>query len=71
MRGVMDDEGIEPRTFNTADRCDQCGAQAHASATVNGTELLFCGHHFETNFEKLLTSSHGIIVDARHFTHRP
>ena len=29
-----------------SDRCDNCGAQAYVVTTVNGTDLLWCGHHW-------------------------
>lgn len=38
-----------PAPLTAADRCDQCGAQAFTGATVNGTELLYCLHHFNEN----------------------
>lgn len=47
-----------------ADRCDRCGAQAFAAATIDGTDLLFCGHHFaehETELRKVATK----VVDER------
>jgi hypothetical protein len=32
--------------LGAADRCDRCGAQAVARATLaSGSHLLFCGHH--------------------------
>lgn len=35
----------EPLT--AVDRCDRCGAQAYARATMaGGVELLFCAHHW-------------------------
>jgi len=43
------------------DRCDSCGAQAYLAAVVNGTELLFCGHHAnkgESRLIQLATSWH-------------
>ena len=27
------------------DRCDRCGVQAYVQVFVEGSELLFCGHH--------------------------
>jgi hypothetical protein len=29
-----------------ADRCDRCGAQAYASATLTTAVLFFCAHHW-------------------------
>lgn len=31
--------------LNAQDRCDRCGAQAYVHASLNGSVLLFCGHH--------------------------
>lgn len=42
-----------PPRLTAADRCDQCGSQAYTGATVNGTELLFCLHHFNRNARAL------------------
>lgn len=36
-------------TFTAADRCDACASQAeraYVGVMVNGTELLFCAHHY-------------------------
>ena len=41
------------RPITGLDRCDSCGAQAYISATVNGSELLFCAHHGRKYEEKL------------------
>jgi hypothetical protein len=40
-----EDAPVVPTLFNTKDRCDKCGAQAHMRAVLSGGELLFCGHH--------------------------
>lgn len=39
------------------DRCDGCGAQAYGEAEINGTRLLFCGHHLNKYLERLLEVS--------------
>lgn len=40
--------------FTAADRCDRCGAQAYVRATLeSGFDLLFCGHHWHENAERL------------------
>lgn len=42
--------------FTAHDRCDTCGAQAKAKATMeSGNDLLFCGHHIN-RFEAVLVS---------------
>lgn len=38
-----------PTTFLATDRCDRCGAQAHASATLPSGVLLLCSHHLRAN----------------------
>ena len=36
--------------LSAADRCDRCGAQAIARATLSsGAHLLFCGHHLRAH----------------------
>ena len=36
--------------LGAGDRCDRCGAQAVARATmVSGSQLLFCGHHLRAH----------------------
>lgn len=49
------------------DRCDRCGAQAFARATLpgEGGVLLFCGHHFR-NHESALVDAGAQIHDERH-----
>lgn len=50
------------------DRCDRCGAQAFARATLPGAgtgELLFCGHHFRAH-ELALVAAGARVHDERH-----
>lgn len=42
------------RSFVATERCDRCGAQAHAAATKGGSELLFCGHHQREYLDTLI-----------------
>ena len=65
---VLDDVPERVHVFNTTDRCDQCGAQAYAGALVNGTELLWCAHHFTIHAEKILTLA-SVVIDGRHELH--
>lgn len=52
---------LETTPLNAVDRCDRCGAQAYVRATLlNGSELLFCGHHGKEYAEKLKTVSRSI-----------
>ncbi len=44
--------------LGAADRCDRCGAQAVARATlVSGSHLLFCGHHLRAHEAGLRAAS--------------
>ena len=40
-----DSTGEGDRPLSGLDRCDNCGAQAYVRVVLNGSELLFCGHH--------------------------
>lgn len=58
--------------LTAADRCDSCGAQAYIAADVNGSELLFCGHHarkYEEKLRAIATSWHD--ESARLYEDRP
>jgi histidinol-phosphate/aromatic aminotransferase/cobyric acid decarboxylase-like protein len=47
--------------LNAGDRCDRCGAQAIARATLSsGSALLFCGHHFRAHEASLRAASASI-----------
>lgn len=42
------------RLLTKVDRCDRCGAAAQVALQLkSGSELMFCGHHFEENSAKL------------------
>ena len=44
--------------LGAADRCDRCGAQAVARATLaSGSHLLFCGHHLRAHEASLRAAS--------------
>lgn len=44
--------------LNASDRCDRCGAQAVARATLtSGSHLLFCGHHLRAHEARLRETS--------------
>lgn len=57
---------IPRRKMTNKDRCDQCGAAAWAAAEINGTDLLFCAHHF-TKYEDALRALTDMILDERDF----
>lgn len=51
---------LEPH-LTAIDRCDACGAQAYITATVNGSELMFCAHHgrkYEAKLKAVATAWH-------------
>jgi hypothetical protein len=39
--------------LTTADRCDRCGAQAHAVTLHGEHEFLWCGHHYREHESKI------------------
>jgi hypothetical protein len=44
--------------LDASDRCDRCGAQAVARATMaSGSHLLFCGHHLRAHEAGLQAAS--------------
>lgn len=56
-------DNVEPAPFRltAADRCDSCGAAAYVETVVNGTELLWCAHHYkkyEMKLAEVATSTH-------------
>lgn len=59
------EEATLPDNLKNSDRCDACGAQAYVSALINGSELLFCSHHF-IEAEKKLVEIGATIVDERY-----
>ncbi|UVG35203.1 hypothetical protein SEA_CECE_197 [Microbacterium phage Cece] len=54
---VEPDEVVRPlsNTLNASDRCDQCRSQAFVWVNMPESKagLLYCGHHFHKNEEKL------------------
>lgn len=58
-------EKVETTEFvlDTSERCDGCGAQAYVSVLLpGGTELLFCGNHWDRS--KHILDAPGNIVDT-------
>lgn len=52
--------------LDASDRCDRCGAQAVARATLaSGSHLLFCGHHLRAHEASLRDASARIARTAR------
>ena len=50
---VDETPGAADRPLSALDRCDSCGAQAYVRVVLNGSELLFCGHHAKRHEAKL------------------
>ncbi len=50
---TLDDSQIATQSLSSFDRCDSCGAQAYVRAMLDGSELLFCGHHAKQHEPKL------------------
>jgi NADH dehydrogenase FAD-containing subunit len=65
MSTMVEEVKEETDQLNAHDRCDRCSSQAYVWINgVNG-DLLFCGHHFAKNEEKLRAYAFEII-DERH-----
>lgn len=54
------------KQLKVIDRCDQCGAQAFVLVKMLAGELMFCGHHYKKNQDKLNNESYQI-VDEREY----
>ena len=54
------------RILNLQDRCDSCKAQAFVMVKLLSGQLMFCGHHYIKNQDKLNNQSYEI-VDERHY----
>lgn len=58
--------------LSAADRCDRCGAQAVARATLaSGSQLLFCAHHLRKHEAGLRAVSARITRAPIVAEHRP
>ena len=63
----MTQEPLTEVTLTALDRCDaDCPAAARVEVTINGSQLLFCGHHY-AQYEIDLTVLTSEILDERHF----
>jgi len=63
---------IAASPLTAADRCDRCGAQAYVRATLeSGLDLLFCGHHWHENEDKLRILGADIQDDLARLTEVP
>ena len=46
------------------DRCDRCGAGATTRASVAGTDLHFCGHHWAEHSDAVMDVADSVFADA-------
>lgn len=53
------------------DRCDSCGAQALVKCNGVTGELLFCGHHFAKNEEKIKEWAFEIVDEREKINPKP
>jgi len=56
----------QERVLKVVDRCDFCGSQAFVLVKLINGELMFCGHHYNKNQEKLDNQAYEII-DEREY----
>jgi hypothetical protein len=59
-------ETLKERVLTKLDRCDKCGAEGYVLVKLMSGSLVFCGHHFIENQEKLLKISYDIIDEREH-----
>lgn len=57
-------QAVPPTKLKLRDRCDRCGSRAYVGAEINGTDLLFCAHHFR-RFETSIRAVATEILDER------
>jgi hypothetical protein len=65
---ITEEVAVE-RVLNLQDRCDSCGAQAFVLVKLLNGSLMFCGHHYAKNSEKLDNQSYEI-VDEREYINK-
>ena len=53
-------------SLSATDRCDRCAAQAYVRVVMpNGSDLLFCGHHWSRH-EEALRPQAAEVIDETH-----
>lgn len=57
---------LQERQLKVIDRCDSCNSQAFVLVELVSGELMFCGHHYNKNKEKLNNQAYKI-VDERQY----
>jgi len=61
----------QERVLKVVDRCDSCGSQAFVLVKLINGELMFCGHHYNKNKEKLDNQSYEIINELEYINSKP
>ena len=63
---------VDPTPLTVMDRCDRCGSRAYVRATLlEGTELLFCGHHGNAHRPALLVAGAALHDQTDELVQRP
>lgn len=70
MTMTMTQEKSE-RILNVSDRWDACSSQAFVLVKLISGELMFCGHHYNKNQEKLNSQSYEIIDEREYINEKP
>jgi predicted xylose isomerase-like sugar epimerase len=59
------------RALKVIDRCDACGSQAFVLVKLISGELMFCGHHYVKNQDKLNNQAYEIIDEREYINVKP
>jgi len=70
MNMTITEEKIK-RSLKVIDRCDACGSQAFVMVKLISGELMFCGHHYVKNQDKLNNQSYEIIDEREYINVKP
>ena len=70
MNMTITEEKIE-RSLKVIDRCDACGSQAFVMVKLISGELMFCGHHYVKNQDKLNNQAYEIIDEREYINAKP
>ena len=62
---------VQEKQLKVIDRCDQCGAQAFVIVKLLAGELMFCGHHYHKNKDKLNNEAYEIIDERDSINVKP
>ena len=59
------------RVLTLQDRCDSCKAQAFVLVKLLHGELMFCGHHYVKNSDKLNNQAYEIVDEREYINKKP